>query len=620
MPCRRYVLYMVWNKERYRLGLSANPQIDLAYLTAQEGYENMAYLSSPVPLAFCEYLLNLVSTAEERVGKTYRSRLIWPFTYRKEGFIQRVINRKFKAAKREMAKFGQEYVATEPVVLRQSHVSIDYFSLHRYEEILDSILQGRILYLKDIVKLLKEREETVEDLEAVLHLLVLKGMVTRIPSVKLNSDGTMSCNRCGHQYRVVRGFCSVGQKDCYYCQECLMLGESRPCEALYAVPARMRPEESLVKSVRLNLDVTFSLAQYEAFEGLVRFTRKDGLSECLVWEACGAGRPEVVFGAVREVLKRGGRVLFGVPRRDILEDLVLRLERAFPGVSVAVRYGKSKTYNRGSDIVLVSTHHALKYYRSFDLVILDESDAFPHRANPILIHALRRAKKSEGKFIYMTPTPPPEVYARAQRGEVKVIQIPVRQHGKPLAVPKVIIEKELAAEAKVPDVLLSLVRESLEEDQYQVLVVVPDAYRSHLVGQWLAANLKAHGLGGLKEQAVMHTFSGDPERDRKVQAYFRGEHDVLVTTNLTSRGDRAPNSNLIVLWADSEIFDEGCLMQLAGRIGWSEAYPVGKVWFVASRLTRDMEAAIRKVKLLNEEAQKRGYLEGAREKKNTAKF
>ncbi|MGE5403955.1 MAG: DEAD/DEAH box helicase family protein, partial [Candidatus Saccharibacteria bacterium] len=391
------------------------------------------------------------------------------------------------------------------------------------------------------------------------------------------------------------------------------------CEALYAAPARMRPEENYVKSVRLNLDITFSLAQYEAFEALARFVRKDSFTECLVWEACGAGRPETVFGAVREVLKRGGKVLFGVPRRDILDDLFGRLERAFPGVNVAARYGRPKVAQRSADIILASTHHTLTFYKSFDLVILDESDAFPYRANPILINALRRAKKNDGKFIYMTPTPNPEVYVRAQRGEMKVVQIPIRQHGHPLVLPQVVNDKELAGD-RLSETVYQLVRENIEEDHAQVLIVVPDSYRSTRVGQWLISRMAENRTQGPKDDMVAYTNSHDPERDRKVAAYFRGEYHVLVTTNLTSRGDRAPHSNMIVLWADNELFDEGCLLQLAGRVGWSEAYPKGKVWFVASTMTRDMEGAIRKIKLLNEEAQKKGYLDNIKEKQNNVKF
>jgi len=607
-------MYMAWSPGKYRMGISANPQIDLSYLRNTEGYQGMAFISPPLPLALSEYLLNLFSSREERGGKSYRSCGI-PLFKKPQKYPRSILLNKFRQVKRELARYGEDFMAREPVIFEgHSGATIDYYALNQYEDVVEFILQGKILFLREIDRLLRERGFEVDDLEVILHLLTLKGLVVRVPSVKYNANGAMACNRCGQQYRVVKVFCREGQKDCYYCQECLMLGESKPCEALYAAPARTRPEENFVSSIRLNLDISFSIAQYEAFESLARFVRKDSLSECLVWEACGAGRPETVFGAVREVLKRGGRVLFGVPRRDVLDDLVARMERAFPGVSVGVRYGKPRPYPKESDIVLASTHQALKYYRSFDLVILDESDAFPYRANPILMNALRRARKAEGKLIYMTPTPAPEIYARAQRGEIKVIQIPVRQHGHPLIIPQIILDKELANDNRVPERLLQLVRESLEEDQAQVLVVVPNGSYSQQVAEWLNSRLLSLRIQGLKERPILHTSSHDPEREKKVNSYFRGEANILITTGLTGRGDLAPNSNMVVLWSENEIFDEGYLLQLAGRVGWSEAYPGGKVWFVGSRVTREMEGAVRKIRLLNEEAHKRGFLDNVKKK------
>ncbi len=609
MYCRRYVLFLAWNDRRYRMGISANPQIDLSFLHHTEDYQRVAFISPPLPLAFSEYLLSLFSTAEERTGMPYRLNKSW--FWKKERGFNSILNSRFKMVKNELANLGEEYLASEPVIFDyHSGLYIDHAAMHEYEDVLEQILQGRIQYLWEIDRRLREQGQQVDNLEDILHLLVLKGRVMKVPSVKYSPNQGMACNRCGHQYRVVKTFCPSGQKECYYCQECLLLGESKPCDALYAVPAKISAEDKMVSSVRLCLDISFSMAQYEAFEGLTRFVRKDSMDECLVWEACGAGRPETVFGAVREALKRGGKVLFGVPRKDVLDDLVIRIEKAFPGIPVAVRYGKPRPYSMVSRIVVASTHHALKFYRNFDLVILDESDAFPFRANPILINALRRARKVEGKFIYLTPTPEPDVYAKAQRGEIKVIQIPARQHGHPLPVPQLVVEKETG----IPDRLISVIRETLEEDQAQILIVVPHEEASLRTCQWIENRLTDLGTLPFRSEGVLGTSAGDHNRDKKINAFIRGEASILVTTGLTVRGDLAPNSNLAVLGSEHEIFDEGYLLQLAGRVGWSTSYPNGKAWFFASQITREMEGVVRKIKLLNEEAHKKGFLDQTNKK------
>jgi len=589
------------------MGISANPQIDLSFLHHTENYQRVAFISPPLPLALSEYLLSMFSSAEERIGIPYRPNKPW--FWRKERGFHSILYSRFKMVKHELAKLGEVYLASEPVIFDyHSGLYADYDVLHEYDGVLEQILQGRIQYLWEIGRQLSEQGLQVDNLEDILHLLVLKGRVMRVPSVKYSPKQGMSCNRCGHQYRVVKTFCTSGQKDCYYCQECLLLGGSKPCDALYAVPAKISAEEKMVSSVRLNLDISFSMAQYEAFEEMTRFVRKDSMAECLVWEACGAGRPETVFGAVREALKRGGKVLFGVPRKDVLDDLVERIEKAFPGISVAVRYGKPRPYSMVSRIVVASTHHALKYYRNFDLVILDESDAFPFRANPILINALRRARRVEGKLIYLTPTPAPDVYAKAQRGEIKVIQIPARQHGHPLPVPQLMLENE-GFENGIPERLMWVIRETLEEDQTQLLVAVPHEEASERTCRWIEERLAALGASAFRSEGVVGTSAGDHNRDRKINAFIKGEISILVTTGLTVRGDLAAHSNLAVLGSEHEIFDEGYLLQLAGRVGWSASYPHGKVWFFASRTTREIEGAVRKIRLLNEEANKRGFLD-----------
>jgi len=615
VPCRQYVVYMVWNEHKYRLGISANPQVDLSFLNHTEGYTDIAYISSPLPLAVAEYVLSSVAKPAERVGKEYNAGFGVPFIFHPRRTIRSMVHARFKQVKKELQQLNEECFLEEPLYFSTSVINIDYFSLHRYEDTLEGIVQGRIYYRREIERRLTDCNVALDNLDILLHLLTLRGNILRVPAVKITSPGEMVCNRCGHNDRIKKAYCHVGNRECYFCEGCLMLGESKPCEALYAAPARSRVEENYVRNIRLNLDVTFSLSQYEAFEALARFVRKDSVSEALVWAASGASRNEVSYGAIREVLKRGGRVLFGVPRKEIMDEMLYRLNQAFPGVSVAGAYGKIARLQKNPDIVLASTYHALKYYKSFDLVILDEAESFPYRASEMLVNALRRAKKSEGKFIYVTSTPAPALYARAQRGEVKVILIPLRYHGVPLPVPRVVVEKDIQGERKIPASLFSLVRETLEEDQAQLLVVVPDPATADRVGGYLRERFQQISYSK-PDQILMATGYHDPERDKKVNAWVRGDFRILVTTNLTRRGDKAPHTNVIVLYADNEAFDEGGLIQLAGRVGWSDSYPTGKVWFVTSRVNRAIEGAVRKIKLLNEEAEKKGLLETSKQRRN----
>ncbi len=53
---------------------------------------------------------------------------------------------------------------------------------------------------------------------------------------------------------------------------------------------------------------------------------------------------------------------------------------------------ESGPYSR-SPLVIATTHQLLKFYQAFDLLIVDEVDAFPYVDNPVLYHAVEQAVK-----------------------------------------------------------------------------------------------------------------------------------------------------------------------------------------------------------------------------------
>ncbi|MDH7498401.1 MAG: hypothetical protein QHH05_08180, partial [Syntrophomonadaceae bacterium] len=100
MPCHEYVLYVAWNGHKYRMGLSPNPQVDLSFLQRNEHYEEMAYVSSPLPLALAEYLLEQVARPAERVGKEYGGGLRLPFLGGPRRAARALVAHKFRQVRR----------------------------------------------------------------------------------------------------------------------------------------------------------------------------------------------------------------------------------------------------------------------------------------------------------------------------------------------------------------------------------------------------------------------------------------------------------------------------------------------------------------------------------------
>lgn len=383
----------------------------------------------------------------------------------------------------------------------------------------------------------------------------------------------------------------------------------------------LRSDSAAAREITLPFELT--KAQQDASRFVVSFVAEDERSECLVHAVCGAGKTEVCFGAIALALRRGGRVLFAVPRSDVVAEVAPRISAALAGARVvALRSGARERY-RDADLVVATTHQVLRFYQAFDLVVLDEADAFPFRGSRMLRHALRRATGPGGKTVYMTATPDQPLVAAAERGRVALVRISARHHGHPLPVPVVIkvslppVEDHAAvsrlsrhpAEGVLPPGVVGAINASVR-DGHGVFVFVPTVELASRVCAMLEASL-ARGCSTSCDvpPRVAFVHSGHPERDRLREAFKDGQIDVLVTTTIMERGITVPMADVVVLYADFErVFDAAALVQMAGRAGRSHEYPCASVYFVAERTSPAMRAAIECIQAMNRRAARSGYL------------
>ena len=167
-----------------------------------------------------------------------------------------------------------------------------------------------------------------------------------------------------------------------------------------------------------------------------------------MWAVCGAGKTEVVYPLLARVLERKERIPWATPRRDVVLELAPRIQQAFPSVNLSVLYGGAEDKWGKGDIILSTTHQALRFYRLFDLVIVDEVDAYPYTQDEMLPFAVNRARKIEGKTVYLTATPRKAHRLRMEKRPshpdyLSHVKIPVRYHGHPLPIPRIELETNL---------------------------------------------------------------------------------------------------------------------------------------------------------------------------------
>ncbi|MEI7025672.1 DEAD/DEAH box helicase [Paenibacillus sp. y28] len=423
----------------------------------------------------------------------------------------------------------------------------------------------------------------------------------------------LSCLRCGSgSERMVLTACPACGGSCPYCEECLHLGRNRFCSLLihglstrgiictddkHAVAADCHTAQRLQKW-GLSEPQTAAVQSGLAF---LKATEHNG-GRFLIWAVTGAGKTEMIYPLVEEAIERGGRVLLATPRRDVVLELQPRLAKAFPAESIVTLYGGSEQRWQQGRIVLATTHQLLRFWRYFDLVIIDELDAFPYHNNPMLAYAAEKARKPEGKTILLSATPPKPLEAAAARGKLPHVKVPVRFHRHPLPVPRIVrippVRKMLLSR-KIPAVLMQYIAASVSREA-QLFIFVS---RIALVDPFVS--LLRDLLPGVP---IEGTYSHDKQRGEKVIDFRNRGTRILVTTTILERGVTVPKSDVFILDADSSLFDEASLVQMAGRAGRSMDDPAGQVIFASPYKTNPQTGAVRQINAMNRIAQRRGYL------------
>ncbi len=550
MRLPKYIVYYLAEKKRIRLGLSPDPALDYHYWQSQGYlYSPPRALSGPLPLFSAQRLLS-----------TFTHK---PFVEQNATFLQRL-----------RLKWRSHRSLTPPLDL-PSLPSVG-------QQELESLMRGKLYLWQELARLWRG-----EDLASAVQRLVLDGKCQLTAAVGQDSWGRLVCRRCGST-RVEPDRWCCKDTTCFQCVECDALGKASTCTALVAMA---RTGQDIRRDVAVKLAFSLTAAQSAASRKLVEFVQNQTSHTCLLWAVCGAGKTEVSYEAARIVLAKGGRVLFAIPRRSVVRELAERFKGAIGGVPIQALYGgvSSEQRRREAPLVIATTHQVLRFYRNFDLVILDEVDAFPYRGSQMLQRGVERSLRPGGKRIYMTATPDRAMLERAKGERWDLVRIPVRPHGHPLPVPVPLIDPSLGEEpGRLPLRLLSII-----ESSPRLFLFVPSVRLCKAVAVKLAKTIPK----------VASCHAQDPQRDQKLLAFRNGEIRVLVATSVAERGITVPGAEVMVLFANSQLFDEGVLVQMAGRSGRAWDNPTGRVWFVANSQSQAMVEAIGQIKEQNHQAE-----------------
>ncbi len=429
-----------------------------------------------------------------------------------------------------------------------------------------------------------------------LHEHYLNGYISFRKGI-VHKSKRLNCTRCGNDDPALFASfdCARCHTHCSYCRKCITMGRISECTPLISwtgPDSLFHPPEQILTWLG-----TLSQGQQTASDKVVVAIQNN--SNLLVWAVCGAGKTEVLFYGIETAIRSKKNVCIATPRTDVVIELAPRIKDAF-NVEVIALYGGSEDCTKTAPITIATTHQLLRYYKAFDVIIIDEVDAFPYSVEPMLQFAVEQAKKTTSTTINLTATPNQKWQREIKKGLRPTVTIPARYHRHPLPEPQFKWcgnwRKHLKKD-KLPPNLLGWINHHLSINKQAFLFVPRIDLLEQIVRVLKTLNNRVEGV-----------HAEDHQRKEKVTAFRKGEIPILVTTTILERGVTVPNIDVAVLGAEDQIFTESALVQISGRVGRSANYPTGDIIFYHYGKTKSMLAAKRQIQNMNKEALKRNLL------------
>ena len=407
-------------------------------------------------------------------------------------------------------------------------------------------------------------------------------MAMKLPAMR-KEKGKLFCQRCNSSI-LEEWHLPIGA---YYCRECLLMKRVRSDQALYYFPQEDFPKQDVLK-----WRGQLTPFQEKVSEGLIQAVEKK--ESILVHAVTGAGKTEMIYQVVAKVIDDGGVVCLASPRIDVCLELYKRLQNDF-ACDIALLHGESDPYFR-TPLVVATTHQLLKFHHAFDLLIVDEVDAFPYVDNSVLYYAVNQCVKEERVKIFLTATSTDELDKMVRTGELKRLSLPRRFHGNPLIIPKPVWLSDFnrCLEKNKLSANLKTYIEKQRRTSYPLLIFASEIKKGEKLKEILQEQFPNENIGFVS--------SVTENRLEQVQAFRDGELTILISTTILERGVTFPFVDVFVVDANHRLFTKSSLIQIGGRVGRSMDRPTGELLFFHDGLNTSIKKAIKEIKQMNKEA------------------
>jgi len=379
------------------------------------------------------------------------------------------------------------------------------------------------------------------------------------------------CPRCGNKDPRYIGYINGVP----YCRRCITF-------------SGRKAKENKHSEGPLKLEIDYHLSKSQE---IIAYKVKDNFisgKDSLIHAVTGAGKTELVYYTIEYALSKKMNVGFAVPRRDVVIDLFPRISSAFPKAKTVFVIGNhSKVLN--GDIILLTTHQLYRYPNFFDLLIIDEIDAFPFKGDPVLSKFASASVRGNSILLSATPSKS-DVQAMDKKGTVYSMM--ARYHRHPLPVP-------LFKKAQVSMMILGIKElKRLVGLHKPVFFFVPTIQEEESIYPYISKLVKN---GALVNSEI-------EDKDKKIESFKKGKLSYLLTTSILERGVTVKGLQVIVYHADHVLYTKEALIQIAGRAGRKKDEPEGEVIFIGKEESDGIRQAIEEIKDTNKKARLQGLL------------
>lgn len=290
---------------------------------------------------------------------------------------------------------------------------------------------------------------------------------------------------------------------------------------------------------------------------------------CAINAVCGAGKTEIIYDSLKYCLNNNLKIGIAIPRKDVVIELKERISRDF-NVKVVAVYGGNHDELVG-DIIIFTTHQAFRYINHFDILIIDEVDAFPFSNNDILKGIVKNCSKN---FVYLSATMPKYIENNTL---IEKFYLNKRYHGYDIPIPKCIECFNMLFRLKL---ILKRYKEKL------VLIYFPTIKLEEKISKKIKFDYIVNSRMDDRKDVLI-----------KIKNLNKG---IVLTTTVLERGITIKDVQVIVFNAEHKLFKTDVLIQISGRVGRNKMYPNGDVVFICKNKNKNIKAAIRTIKKCNE--------------------